>query len=143
MDAPSTVFWVERMSATELWADKFSVWHPIASMETDYLWNVLGYLEQHAEMVRTDYAFEVEATYLPPERMTAVWARAEDIRAKPVLDWLASTPVWQAVIAELVARGELRRREEIWDILAARRADFEHAELMRHLDEELAWQKRP
>jgi len=70
----------------------------IAGMNNSHLWNVLGYLRWYADYLAT---IVPEAEGEAPEAV------------------LSSQPIWHAISAELVRRGELHDKEAAWDHLRA------------------------
>lgn len=98
----------------------------LAEMEADHLVNVAGHLMANRYRI---LAFE-EARYLLEGSSGAPWAGYDDVEhawqqvleSDPV-DWLQRTPLWGAIMAELV-------RRDVWE-LPARGADTRTPDQMR------------
>lgn len=101
---------VERLGRNDIWRTADGRDLAITAMDTEHLFNVLGYILRNGR---------------------ALWAdghpRAKAPADGPIVDWLAARPLWLAIVAELIKRGELTARADIFSVLRVRASAYRQA----------------
>jgi hypothetical protein len=99
-----------RLALTDHWIDMYEHSHPLTRMSVDYLWNVLLYLHDHQE--------ELAALGLIGPGMGANPTGSARTLA------VTATPIWAALVAELLRRGQIRGPDIVTARLLNRAAAF-------------------
>ena len=117
----SRPYFAWRLTDSAVWVDRFGSPHPIETMESGYVANVLSMLLQEAPRWADDLTRGSEESLSPN-------------LAGSLLDWLESTPIWVSLVAILVARGDIAGPEGLFEHLRARH----YAHLLAGLEERMA-----
>lgn len=106
-----TIDFDHALAQTETWSNAAGQTFRLAEMETGYLRNVAGFLvsRRHIIKARAHIARFAPNWVDPFMDEGDIWLTGleeEDFRAKSAQDYLRSTPLWKALMAELARRGE-------------------------------------
>lgn len=98
---------VARLAQAGVWVDNQGTERAVTEMNADHLMNVLGYLVRHG---RELWSYAHAGVALPSDAQ--------------VVDWLAASPLWKGIVAELRTRGALGSREDVFTTLRVRAATY-------------------